>query len=118
MFALLMGLRSISCNQVLDRLPQRNLTVIDVNDPSRWQRAHVPGALNLDPSLFTASELPADRSAALAFYCSGPLCRKAPRAAKRAKAMGYCDVRVMSAGIEGWLAAGLPVASGDERMPG
>jgi len=49
------------------------------------------------------------------FYCSGPLCRKAPLAARRAKGFGYTDVRVMSAGISGWMAARLPTESGDRR---
>ena len=109
MFAILMGLATLSCKQVLERLPKRDLTIIDVNHRSRWQSARVPGALNLDPSTFVAEDLPADRGTALAFYCSGPLCRKAPQAAKRAKAMGYANVSVMSAGIQGWLVAGLPV---------
>ena len=37
---------------------------------------------------------------------------KAPIAAKRAKRMGYEDVRVLSAGITGWVAAGLPTQAG------
>jgi len=115
MFAMLMGLTTISCKQIHDRLPLHDLTVIDVNDRSRWQAARVPGALNLDCVAFVADDLPADRDTALAFYCSGPLCRKAPRAAKRAKAMGFANVSVMSAGIQGWLAAGMPVESDSRR---
>jgi rhodanese-related sulfurtransferase len=52
-------------------------------------------------------------SGMVAFYCSNPLCRKAPNAARRAKQMGYGNVRVMSAGISGWLSAKLPTESGD-----
>ena len=39
------------------------------------------------------------------FYCSNPMCMKAPNAARRAKALGYTNVHVMSAGIRGWLDA-------------
>ncbi|MCY7354010.1 MAG: hypothetical protein LH470_02820 [Lysobacter sp.] len=39
------------------------------------------------------------------------MCSKAPLAARRAKAMGYTRVRVMSAGIQGWMDAKLPVES-------
>jgi rhodanese-related sulfurtransferase len=49
----------------------------------------------------------------LVFYCSNPLCRKAPTAARRARKMGYTNVHVMSAGINGWLAAKLPTESGE-----
>lgn len=48
----------------------------------------------------------------LVFYCSNPLCRKAPNAARRAKQMGYHNVQVMSAGISGWLNAKFPTESG------
>jgi hypothetical protein len=40
------------------------------------------------------------------------MCRKAPNAARRAKKMGYTNVRVLSAGISGWLADSLPTESG------
>lgn len=110
MFAVLMGLSSITCREVMAMLPK--VTIVDVNDRSRWLAARIPGALNLDPAAFLASELPADKSAALVFYCSGYLCRKAPNAARRAKAFGYENVRVMSAGITGWVGAALPVANG------
>ncbi len=112
MFALLMGLKSVSCNEVLALLAPGQVTVIDVNDRSRWLAARVPGALNLDPTAFKASDLPADQHTALVFYCSGYLCRKAPNAARRARALGYENVSVMSAGITGWVGAALPVERG------
>jgi rhodanese-related sulfurtransferase len=40
------------------------------------------------------------------------MCRKAPNAARRAKKLGYENVRVMSAGITGWLDKGLPTEAG------
>jgi len=109
MFALLMGLKSVSPTYLFRRVQAGGVTVVDVNSCQSWSKAHVPGALHLDPTAFSASDLPADRQAALVFYCSNPMCRKAPGAARRAKAMGYADVSVLSAGIRGWLAAGLPV---------
>jgi len=110
MFAFLMGLKSISPRELLQQLqaPPPQITVIDVNSVQSWTKAHVPGARHLDPQAFTAADLPADKQAAVVFYCSNPLCRKAPSAARRAKQMGYADARVMSAGISGWISDGLP----------
>ena len=48
----------------------------------------------------------------LMFYSSNPFCRKAPQAARRARQMGFSDVRVLSAGISGWVAAGMPTEPG------
>ena len=112
MFALLMGLRTISPAELQRRLQAGEARAIDVNSPGSWAQAHVPGAVNLDPVSYDPTSLPADRSALLVFYCSNPLCRKAPNAALRAKKLGYDNVRVMSAGIKGWLSAGLPTESG------
>ena len=111
MFAMLMGLKSIAPGQLQARMQQEPLTVLDVNARPSWLKARVPGAIHLDVD-YDATALPADKDAGLVFYCSNPLCRKAPNAAKRAKQLGHTDVRVMSAGITGWIDAGLPVDSG------
>jgi rhodanese-related sulfurtransferase len=111
MFAMLMGLKSIAPRELHACLKGDTPLVVDLNAPHSWLKARVPGALNLMPD-FDAGALPAERSTPLVFYCSNPLCRKAPNAARRAQKLGYSDVRVMSAGISGWLGAGLPTDSG------
>jgi rhodanese-related sulfurtransferase len=112
MLALLMGLKSISPDALHKMMQGQKATIIDVNSPQSWSKAHVPGALNLDPVNYSDGDLPADREASLIFYCSNPLCTKAPNAARRAKKMGYGNVKVMSAGISGWLSAKLPTEGG------
>ena len=112
MFARLLGLKTISPRNLLQRIESRSVTAIDVNSPASWARARVPGAVNLDPHHYAHSDLPADKNAFLVFYCSNVLCRKAPQAALRAKRMGFANVHVMSAGISGWVDAGFPVESG------
>ena len=113
MLATLMGLKSISCRDVSNLLPQQRVVVVDVNARARWTDAHVPGARNLDPVRFGEADLPAGKHTELVFYCANFLCAKAPTAARRAKAMGYSNVRVMSAGIQGWLAERLPVETSE-----
>jgi rhodanese-related sulfurtransferase len=113
MFARLMGLDTISPASLHQLMQREPVLAIDVNSPQSWASARVPGARNLDPLAYTESDLPADKAAVLIFYCSNFLCRKAPNAALRAKRMGYINVRVMSAGISGWLDAALPIESGE-----
>jgi rhodanese-related sulfurtransferase len=111
--ARLMGLKTVSPGE-LHRLVQSGAaTAIDVNPRHSWLRARVPGAVNLDPGGYHHADLPEDRDSPLVFYCSGFLCRKAPVAARRALGMGHRNVRVMSAGIAGWLGADLPTESGE-----
>lgn len=109
MFAFLFGLKNVAPAALQQRLAE--VAVFDVNSLQSWHAAHVPNARRLDALTFTVDELPADRATPLVFYCSNPLCRKAPNAARRAKQMGFENVAVMSAGIKGWLDAGLPTAS-------
>ena len=111
MIARLMGLATVSPREVLRGLEDGSTVVLDVNTPASWPYGRVPGARRLDHAAFEPADLPGDREAALVFYCSNPLCGKAPNAAKRARAMGRTNVRVMSAGISGWISAGLPVES-------
>lgn len=112
MIARLMGLKTISVGELRPLVEARTVTVIDVNSPQSWLSARVPGALHLDPLSYESADLPYDKTAALVFYCSNSLCRKAPNAALRARAMGCIDVRVLSAGISGWLQARLPTEHG------
>ncbi|MFN7963237.1 MAG: rhodanese-like domain-containing protein [Thermoanaerobaculia bacterium] len=112
MFAFLMGLDTISPDRLHELNREHRVTVFDVNSRQSFTTARVPGALHLDPERFTEGDLPADREASLVFYCSNPLCRKAPNAARRAKKMGFAQVKVMSAGINGWLARDLPTEFG------
>jgi rhodanese-related sulfurtransferase len=112
MFAQLMGLKTISPGGLHEILQKQQVTVIDVNSRQSWIKAHVPGALHLDPANYIDTDLPPAKGSSLVFYCSNPWCRKAPNAARRAKDMGYSDVKVMSAGISGWLSAKLPTEGG------
>jgi rhodanese-related sulfurtransferase len=111
MFAKLMGLETISPKELLQLIRDKQVSVFDVNSRESWRNAHVPGALNIDPIEFQESDLPTDKKSPLVFYCSNYFCRKAPNAARRARSIGYSDVKVMSAGIGGWLSAHLPTES-------
>lgn len=112
MLARLMGLRTVDPASLRRRMQSERIAIFDVNSRASWLGARIPGARHLDPETFLESDLPTARDHALVFYCSNPFCAKAPRAARRARKMGYGDVHVLSAGITGWLAAGLPAESG------
>jgi rhodanese-related sulfurtransferase len=115
MIARLMGLRTITPEGVQQLLRERRVTVVDVNSVDRWTEAHVPGAVNLNPLTYTEEQLPRDKGTSVVFYCSGAMCRKAPDAARRAITMGYRDVKVMSAGIRGWIARELPTERSEQE---
>ena len=67
-----MQIRELTVSEVAARLGQPGFFVFDNNSNGRWKRGHVPGARNLNAHSYQADELPADKSATLVFYCSGP----------------------------------------------
>jgi rhodanese-related sulfurtransferase len=107
-----MGLKTISPDALQQLMQNGKCVVIDVNSRGNWMKVHVPGATNLDPAGYNESDLPTEKNTTLVFYCSNPMCMKAPNAARRARGIGYNDVRVMSVGISGWATAQLPTESG------
>lgn len=87
-------------------LGTKNVFCFDCNPSRSYNKHHLPGAMLLDPGAFTATDLPADKTSTLLFYCSDVYCGAAPSAARKARAMGYENVFVMRAGIRGWMEAG------------
>jgi rhodanese-related sulfurtransferase len=65
-------LPELTVTEVAEKLGTPGFHVFDNNGTGRWKRGHVPGAKNLNPHLYVESDLPADKTATLVFYCSGP----------------------------------------------
>lgn len=101
------GLDKVSVDEVAALLEAKKAQAVDANGvDTRKEMGTLPGAVLLtNYRSFDLSELPADKSQELVFYCGGEACTAAPTAAKRAKEAGYTDVKVMSAGISGWVKA-------------
>lgn len=105
------GLDKVSVDEVAALLESKKAQAVDANGAdTRKELGTLPGAVLLtNYRSFNLSELPADKSKELVFYCGGEACTAAPTAARRAKEAGYTDVKVMSAGISGWVKAHKPV---------
>jgi rhodanese-related sulfurtransferase len=112
MAAFLYGLPILSPRDVLFRLDQPRFFVFDSNPRYVYHQHRVPGAMPLNPSIFTDLDLPTDKESSLLFYSAGPMCSAGTHAARRARSMGYPNVYVMTAGITGWIQAGCPVEKG------
>jgi rhodanese-related sulfurtransferase len=85
--------------------------LFDVRSPEAWARGHLPGAIRTAPG-DAVRDLPADRSLHLVYYgqdLRDPSCHDAARAAAR---VGYRNVFVMPAGLDGWREAGKRVETG------
>jgi rhodanese-related sulfurtransferase len=109
------GFEKLSVDEVAALIDSKKVQAVDANGAdTRKEFGTLPGAVLLtNYRTFDLSELPADKSRELVFYCGGEACTAAPKAAARAKEAGYTAVKVMSAGITGWVKANKPVAKLD-----
>jgi rhodanese-related sulfurtransferase/DNA-binding transcriptional ArsR family regulator len=103
-------LEPVSREDLLGRLRDGLVTVLDVRPEDEFSLGHVPGALNIPlPALERhLAELPHDRE--IIAYCRGPYCVLSFEAVATLRARGF-RVRRLEDGYPEWKAAGLPIES-------
>ena len=104
-------LPTITVDQLDTQLASNGCQAVDANgDGTRKKMGVIPGAVLLtDSDPFLPSELPADKSKPLVFYCSNTHCGASHDAAAKAMTAGYTNVKVLPEGIAGWVKAGKKV---------
>lgn len=105
------------------------ITLVDSRPKERkYDLGHIPGAISVPDSQFdklAAQMLPADKAAALYFYCEGVSCVLSNNSALKAIKLGYTNVKVVPDGYPGWekafgpgpTAAGAAGASAASKAP-
>lgn len=95
---------------LVSRLQDGLVTVLDVRPEDEFALGHLPGALNIPLAALEQrlAELPADRE--VVAYCRGPYCVLSFEAVSALRARGYL-VRRLEDGYPEWKAAGLPVVA-------
>ncbi|MEO5712107.1 MAG: rhodanese-like domain-containing protein [Luteolibacter sp.] len=96
----------ISIADLKTAIAEKKVTVIDVNGSESYAKGHVPTSIDFAAEKDIAAKLPSDKAALVVAYCGSPTCSAYAKAAKAAKALGYTNVKHMSAGITGWVEAG------------
>ena len=104
-------LPTISVDDLDKKLASGECVPVDANgSETRKKMGIVPGAVLLtDSDTFQVSELPADKSKELVFYCANTRCGASHDAAEKAMTAGYSNVKVLPEGIAGWVKAGKKV---------
>jgi len=99
---------TVTVDDVDHALAAGSCTPVDANgDGTRKKMGVIPGAVLLgDEDDYDLKLLPADKSKQLVFYCANTHCGASHHAASRAITAGYTNVKVMPAGIAGWVSAG------------
>ena len=102
------ALEAVSRKDLISRLRDGLVMVLDVRPEDEFALGHLPGALNIPLGKLEQrlGELPADRE--IIAYCRGPYCILSFEAVAALRARGYL-VRRLEDGYPEWKAAGLPI---------
>jgi rhodanese-related sulfurtransferase/DNA-binding transcriptional ArsR family regulator len=102
------ALEAVSRQDLISRLHDGLVTVLDVRPEDEFALGHLPGALNIPLSELERrlGELPTDRE--VIAYCRGPYCVLSFEAVAALRARGYL-VHRLEDGYPEWKAAGLPI---------
>lgn len=100
--------------EVAERIAKRGATLIDIREPDEFRRRHVPGALSRPLSAFETAGLTIEPAREVIFTCKSGM-RTAANCERLANSVGG-PALVLEGGVDGWAAAGLPIAE-DRKQP-
>ncbi len=104
------SLEPVSRNELLDRMRDGFVTLLDVRPEDEFAAGHLPGALNIPLRRLERrlASLPPDQE--VIAYCRGPYCVLSFEAVAALRQRGF-NARRLEDGYPEWRAAGLPVES-------
>lgn len=109
------ALEAVEGEELLRRVRQGEVTVLDVRPPEEFRAGHIPGALSIPIGELKArlDELPAGRD--IVAYCRGPYCVMAVEAVEVLRQRGFQAHR-MEQGVIDWRARGWRVDAESENV--
>ena len=109
------GLQPVDREQLLAKVRDGAVTVLDVRPPEEYRAGHLPGALSVPLKELERrlADLPHDRE--IVAYCRGPYCVLALEAVEILRALGFTAFRLED-GVPDWQAKGYAVECGEEKQ--
>jgi len=106
-------LEPISCEELLKRLNEKSVFMLDVRPFEEYEAGHIPGARSIPLAELTARlrEIPKKRE--VVAYCRGPYCVFADSAVSILTSKGYRAAR-LEEGFPEWKIRGLAVETGSD----
>ncbi len=105
------SLEALSREELVARMQDGLVTILDVRPPEEFAAGHVPGALNITVKELgeRLGDIPAGQE--VIAYCRGPYCVLSFEAVALLRKRGF-EARRLDDGYPEWKAAGLPVEAG------
>jgi rhodanese-related sulfurtransferase/DNA-binding transcriptional ArsR family regulator len=104
------ALASVDATELMERLSDGSVVVIDVRPEKEYRAGHIPGALSVPVDALEAALQTLPREREVVAYCRGPYCVFSDEAVAFLRARGY-RARRLRQGLPDWRAAGMPVKS-------
>jgi rhodanese-related sulfurtransferase len=110
------AMETIRADELLRRVRNGEVTLLDVRPPEEFRAGHIPGALSIPlPELKKRlPDLPKSRK--VVAYCRGPYCVLAVEAVELLRKKGFRAHRIEQ-GVADWRARGWRVETGDGKVP-
>jgi rhodanese-related sulfurtransferase len=109
------GMEPVNRDNLLDRIRDGAVTVLDVRPAQEYLTGHIPGAISVELKELERrlSEFPHDQE--IVAYCRGPYCVLSVHAVEILRSHGFNAVRLED-GVQDWRSRGLPVAQGVKNL--
>ena len=106
------GRQPVNRDDLLQRVIEGGVTVLDVRPAEEYRAGHIPGALSVPLGHLKKilAQLPVDQE--IVAYCRGPYCVLAVQAVEVLREKGFNAVRLEES-VQDWRSMGLPVEVGD-----
>lgn len=101
-------LQPITAAELLERLLEGNVILLDVRPVAEYAAGHLPGALSIPVAELEARLPELSQDKVIVAYCRGPYCVFADEAVALLHTHGY-NARRLEQGLPDWRALGLPV---------
>lgn len=102
------ALEPVDRDELLARLAEGNVTLLDVRPADEFAQAHLPGARSVPLKELEQRLAEFDPATEIVAYCRGPFCVLSFEAVRLLRSRGF-KVRRLAEGLPEWRAAGLPV---------
>ncbi len=109
------GLKPVTREELLRKVAEGTVIVLDVRPAEEYRAGHIPGAISLPVGQLARRLADLPRNRAIVAYCRGPYCLMAHEAVAQLRARGRRANRLFE-GFPEWQAAGLPVETSTEEV--
>lgn len=100
------SLEPISRDELVARIEDGNIVLLDVRPEDEFVQGHIPGALNIPLATLEQKLFQIPDGGLVVAYCRGPYCVLSVEATARLRELGF-NVRRLADGYPEWKASGL-----------